>query len=102
MVIDSLPLIGKHSTFGCELEFVSTRTQKILADPVWDTLHECNCFNLVVRRCFEQAEYKGQLRQIAKALLLCFHSTADSQISPWRKAKCHVLPLDAVAVWSQF
>ena len=29
-------------------------------------------------------------------------STADSQTSPWRKAQHHVLPLEAVAVWSQF
>ena len=33
-VIESLPLIGKHSTFGCELEFVSMSTQRILADPM--------------------------------------------------------------------
>ena len=67
-VIESLPLIGKHSTFGCELEFVSMSAQRILADPIWDTLHECNCFSLVVRRCFIQAEHKGQLRQRAKAI----------------------------------
>ena len=30
-VIESLPLIGQHSTFGCELEFVSRSTQQILA-----------------------------------------------------------------------
>ena len=38
VVIDNL--IGEHSTFGCELEFVSGHTQKIFADPIWDTLHE--------------------------------------------------------------
>ena len=67
-VIESLPLIGKHSTFGCELEFVSMSAQGILADPIWDTLQECNCFSLVVRQCFIQAEHKGQLRQRAKAI----------------------------------
>ena len=48
-----------HSTFGCELEFVSMDTRKILVDPIWDTLQECNCFNLIVRQCFTQAEHKG-------------------------------------------
>ena len=68
VVLEYLPLIGKRSTFGCELEFVSVRTQKILADPIWDTLHENNCFNPVVRHCFVQAEHKGQLRQRAEAI----------------------------------
>ena len=36
-VLESLSLIGKHSTFGCELEFVCMDTQTILADPIWDT-----------------------------------------------------------------
>ena len=68
VVLESLPLIGKHSTFGCELEFVSMNTRTILADPIWDTLQECNCFSLVVRQCFIQAEHKGQLRRRAKAI----------------------------------
>ena len=67
-VLENLPQIGKHSTFGCELEFVSARTRKILVDPIWDTLQECNCFNLIVRQCFTQAEHKGQLRQRVKAI----------------------------------
>ena len=61
------PLIGKHGTFGCELEFVSMNTQTILADPILDTLQECNCFSLVVRQCFIQGEHEGQLRRRAKA-----------------------------------
>ena len=69
-LIESLPLIGKRSTFGCELSFVSTSAQRILADPIWDTLHECNRFSLVLRRCFVQAEHKGQLRQRAKAIFV--------------------------------
>ena len=68
-VLESLSLIGKHSTFGCELEFVCMDTQTILADPIWDTLQECNCFSLVVRQCFFfRAEHKGQLRRRAKAI----------------------------------
>ena len=43
-------------------------TRTILADPIWDTLQECNCFSLVVRQCFIQAEHKGQLRRRAKAI----------------------------------
>ena len=67
-VLENLPLIGMHSTFGCELEFVSMDTQKILADPIWNTLQECNCFNLIVRKSFTQAQHKGQLRRSAKAI----------------------------------
>ena len=47
-VLESLPFIGKCSTFGCELEFVSLNTQTILADLIWDTLRECNSFSLVL------------------------------------------------------
>ena len=68
VVLESLPLIGKSSTFGCELEFVNLSTQTILADPIWGTLQECNSFSLVVRQCFVKAEHKGQLRQKTKAI----------------------------------
>ena len=67
-VLKNLPLIGMHSAFGCELEFVSMDARKILVDPIWDTLQECNRFNLIVRQCFTQAERKGQLRRRVKAL----------------------------------
>ena len=67
-VLESLPLIGKRSTFGCELEFVSSSTQTILADPIWDTLQGCNSFSVVVRQCFIKAEHKGQLRRKTKAI----------------------------------
>ena len=60
--------MGKRSTFGCELEFVSLSTQTILADPIWDTLQECNSFSLVVRQCSIKAEHKGQLRRKAKVI----------------------------------
>ena len=33
-VLENLPLIGMRSTFGCELEFISMDTQKILVDPI--------------------------------------------------------------------
>ena len=39
-----------------------------LANPIWDTLRDCNCFNLVVRQCFNQVEHKGQLKNRAKAI----------------------------------
>ena len=57
-VPENLPCIGACSTFGCELDFVSRDTRKILVDPIWDTLRENNCFNLIVRQCFTQAEHK--------------------------------------------
>ena len=67
-VLENLPHIGTRSTFGCEPDFVSKDTRKILVDPIWHTLHENNCFNLIVRQCFTQAEHKGQLRRRAKAI----------------------------------
>ena len=32
------------------------------------TLHENNCFNLIVRQCLAQAEHKGQLKSRVKAI----------------------------------
>ena len=54
-----------HRTHG-----VRTRAKKltILTDPIWDTLRECNSFQLVVRQCLVQAEHKGQQCQRAKAI----------------------------------
>ena len=67
-VLENLLHIGECSTFGRELDFVHKDTRKILADPIWDTLRENNCFNLIVRQCFAQAEHKGQLRSRVKAI----------------------------------
>ena len=61
-VLEQLPTIGGYSTF------VNKDTGEILANPIWDTLRDCNCFNLVVRKCFSQAEHKGQLKKRAKAI----------------------------------
>ena len=69
-VVENLPCIGERSTFGCELDFVRKDTRKILVDPIWDTLRENNCFNLIVRQCFTQAEHKGQLRSRVKAIVV--------------------------------
>ena len=41
-VLENLPFIGGHSTFGCELVFVNKDTRAILADPIWDTLRDSN------------------------------------------------------------
>ena len=49
-VLEQLRTIGGHSTFGSELVFVSKDTGAILANPIWDTLRDCNCFSLVVRQ----------------------------------------------------
>ena len=67
-VLEQLPTIRGHSTFGSELAFVNKDTGAILANPIWDTLRDCNCFNLVVRQCFHQVEHKGQLKNRAKAI----------------------------------
>ena len=67
-VLENLPYIGEYSTFGCELDFVHKDTQKLLADPIWDTLRDNNCFNLIVRQCSVQAEHKGQLKNRVKAI----------------------------------
>ena len=67
-VLEQLPTIGGHSALGSELAFVNKDTGAILANPIWDTLRDCNCFNLVVRQCFNQVEHKGQLKNRAKAI----------------------------------
>ena len=54
---------------GEEIQVVIDQdTGEILANPIWDTLRDCNRFNLVVRQCFSQAEHKGQLKRSAKAI----------------------------------
>ena len=67
-VLEQLPTIGGHSTFGSELAFVQKDTGEMLANPIWDTLRDCNRFHLVVRQCLSQAERKGQLTRSAKAI----------------------------------
>ena len=77
-VLESLPLIGKHSTFGCELEFVCMDTQTILADPIWDTLQECNCFSLVVRQCFfSERNIKGNCGEEPKLLVFLLKTMSE-------------------------
>ena len=79
-VLENLPFIGGHSTFGCELVFVNKDTRAILADPIWDTLRDSNCFNLVVRQCLIQVEHKGQLKNRAKAIRV--PSTRTGRVLP--------------------
>ena len=50
-VLEQLPTIGGTSTFGCELTFVRQDTGQLLCSPVWDTLRDCNHFQIVVRQC---------------------------------------------------
>ena len=33
---------------------------EVLVDPIWNTLRDNNCFNVIVRQCFVDAEHKGQ------------------------------------------
>ena len=68
LLSEQLPAIGGHSTFRSEFAFVHTDTGRILKNPIWDTLRDSNRFHLIVRQCFSQAEHKGQLKRIAKAI----------------------------------
>ena len=66
--LDQVPYLGESSTFGCELQLVHKDTHKVLVDPIWNTLRDNNCFNVIVRQCFVEAEHKGQLKGGAKAI----------------------------------
>ena len=74
-VLEQLPCIGESSTFGCELDFVHKDTRKMLVDPIWDTLRDNNCFNLIVRQCFTEAEHKGQLTSKVRAIRVPYNTT---------------------------
>ena len=67
-VLNQLPSIGDSSTFGCELQFVHKGTHKVLADPIWNTLRDNHCFNVIARQCFVDALHKGHLKGGAKAI----------------------------------
>ena len=47
-VLEELPTIGGSSTFGCELSFVQADTGQLLRNPIWNTLRDCNHFQVVV------------------------------------------------------
>ena len=72
-VLEQLPMIGESSTLGCELEFVCRNSQQKLADPIWQTLRDCNCYTVVVSPCLAEAERKEQIQEEAKALRVPFH-----------------------------
>ena len=74
-VLEQLPYIGESSAFGCELDFVHKDTRKMLVDPIWDTLRDNNCFNLIVRQCFTEAEHKGQLTSKVRAIRVPYNTT---------------------------
>ena len=63
-----LPYLGASSTFGCELQFVNKNTHKVLADPIWSTLRDNRCLNVIARPCFVDAMHKGQLKGGGKAI----------------------------------
>ena len=74
-VLEQLLQIGESSTFGCELDFVCRDSQQKLADPIWHTLRDSNCFTVISSPCFEEAEHKGQIQGDAKAIRVPFHVT---------------------------
>ena len=67
-VLQQLPFLGESSTFGCELQFVHKDTCQVLADPIWNTLRNNHCFNVVAKQCFVDALHKGHLAGEAKAI----------------------------------
>ena len=74
-VLNQLPYLGDSSTFGCELQFVHKDTHKVLADPIWNTLRDNHCFNVIARQCFVDALHKGHLTGGAKAIRVPFSTT---------------------------
>ena len=55
--------VSQIATFGCELDSINPNTLTVICDPIGDTLHECNRFTLVVRKCLVSVEHTGQIRQ---------------------------------------
>ena len=93
VVLEQLPMIGESSTFGCELDFVCRNSQQKLADPIWQTLRDCNCYT-VVSPCLAEAERKEQIQEEAKALRVPFHGY--DRLSP--QAFSHVARVPHVQV----
>ena len=73
--IQQLPKLGGSSTFGCALTFVCRDSQVRLVDPIWQTLRNNYCFNVISQPCFEVAEHKGQVKGDAKAIRVPYSST---------------------------
>ena len=67
-VLEQLPTIGGSSTFGCELSFAQSDTGQLLQNPIWDTLRDCNQFQVIVRQCCSRAEHKRKMKWNAKAI----------------------------------
>ena len=65
-VLENLPSVGGHSTFGCELVFVNKETRAILADPIWDTLRDNNCFKRLSVSALSKWNTKGNLRTVPR------------------------------------
>ena len=86
-VVDYLPTISQIATFGCELEFVHSSTQKLLKDPIWSTLRSSTRFNLVVRSCMESLEHKRQLQGAS-----CRMCPAPSVFQPMAQESFQTMP----------
>ena len=54
-VLEELPYLGNNSTFGCELQFVQTDTNAVLADPIQSKSRANQCFYVLARHCFVEA-----------------------------------------------
>ena len=74
-VIQQLPRLGQSSTFGCALTFVCRDSRMKLADPIWPTLLDNYCFNVISQPCLDIAENKGQGKGGAKAIRVPYSGT---------------------------
>ena len=71
-ILEQLPMLGRSSTFGCELQFVQIGTQTVLTDPVQQQLSAKQCLYVIAGRCFVEAMYKGSLIGEEKAIRVPF------------------------------
>ena len=54
----------------------------MLVDPIWDTLRDNNCFNLIVRQSFTEVEHKGVR---AGYCHMPFHITQKLGMCRWKQ-----------------
>ena len=61
-VLEQLPAIGGHSTFGSELAFVHRDTGQTLTNPIWDTLRDCNRSTVLSKLSFCRVRHFSKAR----------------------------------------
>ena len=53
----------------------------MLTDPIWNTLRDNHCFNVIARQCFVDALRKGHLKGGAKAIRVPSNTTENTTTS---------------------